>query len=347
MAYSTIIKPNTQMNPVLYTGNEATNAITTGLANDFVWVKAKDSAGVNHYLFDSVRGVQKNMHSNNNDAEVTEANTLTAFNSTGFTLGSDAQVNGSGQPHISWNWKAGGTASTNTDGSIDSQVSVNTTAGFSIVSYTAPSGINTIGHGLGVTPNIIIVKVRDEVSAWIWGQDKLGWSNRLLLNATNVTGSEPRFFYANSQEPNATTWSADQNAYGNANAPMIAYCFAEKKGYSKFGTYQGNTSVDGTFLYLGFKPAFLLVKGTTTAESWIMFDNQRGNQGVRANPQDLRLLANANNAEADIDIDFLSNGVKFRTTENAVDHANTYMYMAFAENPLVANTSGGIPTTAR
>ena len=333
------------MNPVLYTGNESTNVITTGLANDFVWLKAKDSGGTNHYLFDSVRGVQKNMHSNNNDAEVTEANTLTAFNSTGFTLGSDAQVNGSGQPHISWNWKAGGTASTNTDGSIDSQVSVNTTAGFSIVSYTAPSGINTIGHGLGVTPNIIIVKVRDEVSAWIWGQDTLGWSNRLLLSATNATGSEPRFFYANSQEPNATTWSADQNAYGNANAPMIAYCFAEKKGFSKFGSYTGNgNATDGPFIYTGFKPAFVLIKASNATEAWTITDDARDTY----NPATKILYPSASSAEgSNTGTDYLSNGFKLRTGDGAMNlnSSTNYIYMAFAENPLVG--TNGIPATAR
>ena len=337
-----INKPNTHFNSVLYTGNNTSQSVTgVGFQPDWVWLKERNGTE-QHNLYDSNRGIYKRLMSDATSAEYNSDTQLTSFDSDGFSVGSSDAINDNGNSMVGWNWKAGGTASTNTDGSIDSQVSVNTTAGFSIVSYTAPSGINTIGHGLGVTPNIIIVKVRDEVSAWIWGQDKLGWSNRLLLNATNTTGSEPRFFYANSQEPNATTWSADQNAYGNANAPMIAYCFAEKKGFSKFGTYAGNPSVDGTFLYLGFKPAFLLVKGTTTAESWIMFDNARS----PSNAVDKRLLANASNVEtSDLVVDFLSNGVKFRSDQNAIDHANTYMYMAFAENPLVG--SNGIPATAR
>ena len=343
MAYTPIDKSDDYFNPVIWTGDGTSprNITGVGFQPDLVWGKCRNSA-VSHAIYDSVRGASNLLSSNSTSAEGINP-ALNAFISDGFTVNSDSYLNLNANTYVGWNWLAGGTASTNTDGSIDSQVSVNTTAGFSIVSYTAPSGINTIGHGLGVTPNIIIVKVRDEVSSWIWGQDKLGWSNRLLLNATNATGSEPRFFYANSQEPNATTWSADQNAYGNANAPMIAYCFAEKKGYSKFGSYTGNGSADGTFVYTGFKPAFVLMKGTNV-NGWLIIDNKR----TAYNSDSKFLYPQASDAEEALSgrFDFTSNGFKLRNSWTAFNSSGqTYIYMAFAENPFV--TSGGTPTTAR
>ena len=343
MAYTPIDKSNDYFTPYLWTGDGTSprNITGVGFQPDLVWGKCRNSA-VSHAIYDSVRGASNLLSSNSTSAEGINP-ALNAFISDGFTVNSDSYLNLNANTYVGWNWLAGGTASTNTDGSIDSQVSVNTTAGFSIVSYTAPSGINTIGHGLGVTPNIIIVKVRDEVSSWIWGQDKLGWSNRLLLNATNATGSEPRFFYANSQEPNATTWSADQNAYGNANAPMIAYCFAEKKGYSKFGSYTGNGSADGTFVYTGFKPAFVLMKGTNV-NGWLIIDNKR----TAYNSDSKFLYPQASDAEEALSgrFDFTSNGFKLRNSWTAFNSSGqTYIYMAFAENPFV--TSGGTPTTAR
>ena len=337
-----INKPNTHFNPVLYTGNESTNAITTGLANDFVWVKAKDSGGVNHYLFDSVRGVQKNMHSNTADAEVTEANTLTAFNSTGFTLGSDAQVNGSGQPHISWNWKAGGTAVSNTDGSITSSVSASTTSGFSIVSYTGTGSNATIGHGLGVAPSMIINKPRDIVSSWAVyhaGIASDAETDVIYLEGTGAAFDNSTFW--NDTAPNSSVFSVGSATGTGAN---IAYCFAEKKGFSKFGSYVGNGSSDGTFVYTGFKPAFVMMKNASaSATPWFIFDAKRN----PSNETDLKLNPNSSDAESSANpIDILSNGFKLRTSGSYNNGSgNTLIYMCFAESPIVG--TNGVPTTAR
>jgi hypothetical protein len=264
MAYTDIDKSSEYFNTVLYTGTEATNAITTGLANDFVWLKATDSAGVDHFLFDSVRGVQKNIHSNTTDAEVTEANTLTAFDSDGFTLGSDAYVNGSGQPHVSWNWKAGGTAVSNTDGALASTVSANQTSGFSIVKVTGTSsGATTIGHGLGVAPKMIIKKTTSTTSDWPVYHASVGASQVAELNLnTNAFSGSGQW---GSTAPTTTVFTNDTNI----GYTEIFYCFAEVKGFSKFGSYTGNGSADGTFVYTGFKPAFVIFKSSslgTTAE---------------------------------------------------------------------------------
>ena len=352
MAYTTINKPSDYFNTVTYTGNGGTQSVTgVGFQPDWCWIKSRSNPGVyGHETYDLIRGVRNNLSTNSADAEFTIPTTgFESFDSDGFTVQlSDNYARGlneNNQLQVAWNWLASNTTASNTDGSITSTVSANTTSGFSIVSYTGTGANASVGHGLGSAPKMIIVKGRDTAVNWYVYHQAIGNQTYLNLNNTNTTGT-PSSAYWNNTSPTSSVFylgtGGDVNGSGQS---KIAYCFAEKKGFSKFGSYQGTTSADGTFLYLGFKPAFLLVKGTTTAESWIMFDNQRGNQGVRSNPQDLRLLANATNAEADIDIDFLSNGVKFRTAENAVDHANTYMYMAFAEEPLV--TSGKVPATAR
>jgi hypothetical protein len=347
MAYTPIDKSDDYFNTVLYTGTGATQSITgVNFQPDLVWIKGRSGA-TDHALYDSVRGVEKDLVSNASSAETTQATGLTAFGTDGFTVGALAKLNTSSATYASWNFKAGGTAVSNTDGSITSSVSANTTAGFSIVSYSPPSGISTIGHGLGVAPSMIIVKVRDEVSTWIVGNKNIGWSNNLQLNSTAATGSEPRFFYANTTEPNANIWSADQNAYGNANAPMIAYCFADVKGFSKFGSYTGNGSTDGTFIYTGFKPAFFVVKPYSTTGNWYCWDSKR----APINQIDGKYLElDASSAEVStsgvVDLDFLSTGVKLRNTGGGFNGSGvSFIYMAFAENPFV--TSTGIPTPAR
>ena len=344
MAYSTIIKPNTQMNTVLYTGTGSAQSITgVNFEPDFCWLKNRGTA--NHYLFDVVRGAEKNIHSNENYAEVTEATTLTSFNSDGFSLSTDADLNANGASVVSWNWKAGGTAVSNTDGSITSSVSVNTDAGFSVVKYTAPSGVSTIGHGLGVVPNVIMLKVLDEAGGWFFGMPELnGWQNRMILNTNGSSTTETRAFYANGSAPTNTVWATDQNSMGSP-GDVVAYCFASVKGFSKFGSYVGNGNADGTFIYTGFKPAFIMIKPSSKVEAWTMLDNKR----LGYNPDNNYLYANENYAEGTNErLDIVSNGFKIRSSTGEVNtDGATMIYMAFAENPLVANTSGGIPTTAR
>ena len=342
MAYTVIDKPSDYFNPVLYTGNESTNAISgIGFQPDWVWLKAKDSGGVDHFLFDSVRGVQKNIHSNTTDAEVTTSNSLTAFGSDGFTLGSDAYVNGSGQPHISWNWKAGGTASSNTDGTITSNVSANTTAGFSIVGWTGTGATATVGHGLGTTPKLFIVKERSEARNWPIVTTAIDGSwDSLYLNITDAVGSSPQS--ADSSVFNFTS----SNEFNASSQTYIAYAFAEVKGYSKMDSYVGNGNANGTFVYTGFKPAFVFMKNTAdSGGNWQLFDNKRNTY----NQMNRRLFpsnSDAENTDANNNIDFLSNGFKMRTS-NGDTNSNgvTFIYYAVASSPFT--TSTGIPTTAR
>ena len=347
MAYTDIDKPSDYFNTKLYTGNGSTQSITgVGFKPDWVWLKHRDGAQDNN-LFDAVRGVTKYIESNTNDAEATDVNRLTSFNTDGFTLGNEAVVNGNYNLYVSWNWLgANGTAS-NTDGSITSTVSANTTSGFSIVSWTG-TGTNpsTIGHGLGTAPSCIILKNRDAsggIGEWYVGHDGIGWTDRLKLNTDQTTASSVTLWNNTAPTSFVFTISSSLNFSGDN---TIAYCFAEKKGFSKFGSYTGNGSTDGTFVYTGFKPAWVMVKRTDNARSWIMNDNKRDTFNVVNN----QLYADLNYAEASagsgLGTDFLSNGFKQRGIGAGYNASGgTYIYMAFAENPFVTSTS--IPCTAR
>jgi hypothetical protein len=251
-----IDKPSDYFNTVLYTGNGGTQSITgLDFAPNWVWIKDRGDTGY-HQLVDTVRGATKYLSSNATNAEGTEAAGLTSFNSDGFSLGNNTNYN-SGDPrtYVSWNWKAGGTASSNTDGSITSSVSANTTSGFSIVSYTGTGANATVGHGLGSVPAMILFKNLDRVGEWIVYNKNLGATKFLYLNVTDAEGTDSGHF--NDTEPTSTVFSvgtANNTNFSGEN--LIAYCFAEKQGYSKFGSYTGNGNADGTFVYLGFKPAF-------------------------------------------------------------------------------------------
>ncbi len=352
-----IDKPNTHFNPVLYTGNGTAigsggKAVTgVGYQPDFIWIKDRTNAE-NHFLVDSIRGAQRLLYSNLTLADdQAYPETINSIDSDGFTLGNSSGCNANNDLYASWNWKAGGTASSNTDGSITSSVSANTTSGFSIVKYTNQN-VNTIGHGLGVVPKVLIGKCLSGASGWVFASaDLLGsWDKYLLLNSTNATGTDSRFFYPSSAAPTSTVFSSDQSAWsagGSATEDMIAYCFAEKKGFSKFGSYTGNGNADGTFVYTGFKPAFVMFKNTSAVENWRIVDNKRDID----NPVVQHLYPNLSNAEgsgtaySDF-VDFLSNGFKIRSGSGEINGSGgTYIYMAFAENPLVG--TNGVPATAR
>ena len=346
MAYTDIDKPTDYFNTVLYTANNGTLNVTgVGFQPDWVWIKGR-SYTVHSNMYDVVRGVQKDLLSGSTNAE-TSSGELTSFDSDGFTVVDSAtdRANYLTNTHVAWNWLAGGTASSNTDGSITSSVSANTTAGFSIVSFTGTGANATVGHGLGVAPACIITKSRANAEDWGFYHKSIGNTGALRLNLTSATSTDSVFY--NNTSPTTTVFSIGSADATNDAANMIAYCFAEKKGYSKFGSYTGNGSTDGTFVYTGFKPAWVMYKNTsTTTDSWLIHDNKRGNQGAGANPQDLRLLANGTQTESDVDVDFLSNGFKMRGNGAHMNaNGNVYIYMAFAENPFV--TSTGIPTTAR
>ena len=345
MAYSNINKPTDYFNTVLYTGNGSTQSITgVGFQPDFVWGKNRNTTNW-HDLEDVVRGVTKRLSSNETDAEATETNNFTSFDSDGFSVGSGPNVNGNGNSIVVWNWKANGTGVSNTAGSITSTVSANTTSGFSIVTYTGTGVSETIGHGLGAVPNVIIVKGRsgtDAVDSWYTYHSSVGNTQFLELNSTGASTTFSTMW--NNTTPTTLTFSTLYLSKASTN--YVAYCFAEKKGFSKFGSYTGNGSTDGTFVYTGFKPAWLLVKQTDVSRTWILYDNKRSNVNVvndalQPDLSDAEIVNNANLA-----VDFLSNGFKFRGA-SASSNANggSYIYMAFAENPFVG--SDGTPTTAR
>ena len=276
MAYTTINKSTAHFNTKLYTGNASTNAITgVGFQPDWVWLKRRDASG-NHNLYDAVRGVTKYLESSSTAPEQTQSYGLTAFGTDGFTLGSNTNMNGNSQTFVSWNWKANGAGSANTNGSINSTVSVNTTAGFSIVKFVgnATSGA-TEGHGLGVTPKLVIIKNLDTNGLnWRSYHASLGATKYLELdnNAAAVTASN----FMNDTTPTSTVFSLGNGTTPNKSGDnYVAYCFAEKTGYSKFGSYTGNNNADGIFVYLGFKPAFVIIKKTDSTGYWVIQDNKR------------------------------------------------------------------------
>ena len=345
-----INKPSDYFNTKLYTGNGTAigsggNAITgVGFQPDFVWIKARNQA-YNHHVYDVIRGVQQRLITNGTFAEATLSESLESFDSDGFTLGNQTAHNESGTTYASWNWLAGGTASSNTDGSITSSVSANTTAGFSIVSYTGTGANATVGHGLGAKPSMIIIKCRNNAQNWRTYHTGVADNGSSTLALDNTAAAYASSTYFQDTAPTTSVFSIGTSGDTNrSSSPMIAYCFAEKKGFSKFGTYTGNGSTDGTFVYTGFKPAFVIVKRSSNTDPWYMTDNKRDPFNVTSK----LLLANASDTEytARTDFDFLSNGFKNRasfTGSNA--SGDTYIYMAFAENPLVGTNN--IPATAR
>ena len=347
MAYSTIIKPQDYYNTKLYTGNTPGQSITgIGSKPDFSWFKGRVGGGFDNSLRDVLRGSLQNISSNSTAAENTSANSVLSFDTDGFTLGTDNQsfVNENGTTYVAWNWKANGAGSANTDGSITSTVSANTTSGFSIVTYTGNSTAGaTIGHGLGVAPKFIIVKSYSDNYNWtVYYGDPTDY---LVLNATDATTDSNEVW--NDTAPSSTVFTVgNRNSTNQNTATFVAYCFAEKTGFSKFGSYEGNGSTDGPFVYTGFKPAFVMIKVTNGTDNWFIFDNRRSTSG--GNVVDDYLYPNLSNAEGGTDIlDFLSNGFKLRTTDGGQNGSSNYIYMAFAESPFTANVDGGLPTTAR
>lgn len=315
-----------------YTGNGSTLTIT-GLRfqPDFVWIKGRSGA-TDHALYDAVRGVQKRLESNTTDAEVTSDGGVTAFTSDGFTVGSLAQVNTNGATYVYWAWKANGAGSSNTAGSITSTVSANTTSGFSIVTYVGTNAIGaTVGHGLGVAPQMIIIKNRSSAEAWPVYHTSIGATKYLVLNTTaaSATATTPW----NNTAPTSTVFTiANWNALNENGSNHVAYCFAPVAGYSAFGSYTGNGSADGVFVYTGFRPRYLLIKETGNVNSWEVYDTARNEYNV----QTQRLFPNDSQAEATTNpsLDILSNGFKCRAGNTGINRSGgTYIYMALAENP--------------
>jgi len=330
----TIENGSTAMDVVTYTGNGSTQNISGfGFSPDFVWIKNRAQAD-NHKLLDTVRGATKELESNTSDAEVTNAAGLTAFNSDGFDLGADAEYNTSTETYVAWCWDAGSSNSTNTDGSISSQVRANASAGFSIVTYTG-NGVAgaTIGHGLGVAPEMIIVKNRDQADAWqVYHAANTAnpETDYLVLNTTAATADALDRW--NDTAPGASVFTLGDGVEVNTNTEdYVAYCFTGVSGYSTSFSYTGNGNPDGPFSYLGFLPKLILIKCSSTTRNWVLLDTEREGYNVDNNP----LLPNLTNVEATTNLlDITSNGFKLRSTNVNVNvNAATYVGYAWAKSP--------------
>ena len=333
MAYTTIDDPSAYFQTKLYTGTQNSHAITldgnSDLQPDWVWIKCRDDTH-NHQVFDSVRGVHIRMRTDTNGAETTSSESLKSFDSDGFTLGTQQNVNASASndnSFVAWNWKE------------------TATAGFDIVSYTGNGSNRTISHSLSAVPKVMFVKRRSSASDWTCYFEALGNTKRGILNSSAAPDTASTFW--NSTTPTSSVFSVGTSGGTNASSETyIAYLFAEKKGFSKFGEFIGNGNANGTFVYTGFKPAWILVKNTEITEgAWVINDNKRN----AFNPNSNTLTPhNSETENTGTDrTDFLSNGFKLRVGSSTAwnGNGNKIVYMAFAESPFV--TSTGIPTTAR
>jgi hypothetical protein len=348
MPFSNIDKPNKYFNTATWTGNGTSQAINVGFQPDLNWFKNRDNGSTYHIWIDSVRGINKEIYSNATSAEATDTNEMVSWNSTGYTVGSAGNTNQNGYKIVSWNWLGGGTGVSNTQGTLTATVSANTTSGFSICRITEASsysGVQTFGHGLGVAPSMVIYRQQNNGSNWQVYHKSTG-TGLMQLNTTNAVVTSATFF--------PTVTSTLFGLSENIQAPTytsIAYCFADVKGFSKFGGYTGNggTGDNGVFVYTGFKPAFVMFKATNygSVTRWIIKDNKRNTYNVVANNLSAE-LAGTENTDGNDYVDFLSNGFKYRGTtisENINASGTSYIYMAFAENPFCS--SKGIPTCAR
>jgi hypothetical protein len=327
MAYTDIDKPSDYFETVLYTGNGGTQSITSlDFAPALCWFKSRTTTDA-HAWYDSVRGATKRIKSNSADAETTQSTALTSFNSDGFSIGAGGDVNTSSASMAVWNWKE--TAD----------------AGFDIVSYTGNGSARTLSHSLSAIPKMIIVKNLTSATSWHVYHNSIGATKYLQLNSTNAEGTASSVW--NDTAPTSSVFSIGSGDGTNKNTDnIIAYLFAEKQGFSKFSSYIGNGNADGTFVYTGFKPAFVMVRNTVNnSRNWTIIDNKRN----PFNPEDEWLYANASDSTFDASsfpTDFVSNGFKIRNTGSYFNTSGeNYIYMAFAENPFV--TSSGVPATAR
>jgi hypothetical protein len=327
---STIKNGAAYMAATTYTGNGTSQTITNagGFAPDLVWIKGRSYVD-SHTLFDTVRGATQSLSSNTTTAEVTRSTALTAFTSTGFTVSSDTLVNYNANTLVGWQWKAGGTSASNTNGSITSTVSAGATQGFSVVTYTGNgTGTPTIGHGLGVAPAMIIAKTRSTANGWLVYHQSLGATQAIILSGTNAASVGTNW---GNTTPTSTVFYVNGANNNISAATYVAYCFAAVAGYSAFGSYTANASADGPFIYTGFRPRWIMIKNSSAVVAWIVWDSSRNTYNVSNSV----LQPNVSDAEATaVPIDIVSNGFKIRTTDGAANSStNTYIYAAFAESP--------------
>jgi len=354
-AYTTIDDPGIYFNPKLYTGTGSSLAVTgVGFQPDFTWIKNRDTTDIN-ILTDAVRGATKYMNSAETAAEVTNTESLKSFDSDGFTVGTQVDVNTNTEDFASWNWKAGTTTGIAGSPSITpSSYSFNATSGFSIIAYTGNDTAGaTLPHGLGVAPQMIIVKKVDATDLWAvyhQGMDATGTSiatapedyyMKLDLNTAKTDALD----YWNDTAPTSSLFYLGDSTVVNASAnTYVAYCFANVQGYSKFGSYVGNGNVVGAFVYTGFRPAYVMAKRSDGADNWLIWDNKR----LGYNESNMWIYANLSLVEGPTYsyINILSTGFQLTTTDTGWNAAaGSYIYMAFADSPIV--NSNGVPTNAR
>ena len=334
MAYTQINKSTAQFDIKLYNGNNNAQTISgISFAPDFTWLKCR-SNGYTHMLFDRVRGATKYVSTYTNGSETTSAQSLKSFTSDGFTLGTQDLVANNGNTWVTYNFKANGAGSSNTNGATSSTVSANTTNGFSIVKW---SGYNTtVGHGLGVAPDMILVKNLDDAQNWHIYNKELGKNKYTILNSNG--GSTTSTSVWNNTDPTSTVFSIGGSPFNNAN--YIAYCFANTTGFSKFGTYTGSASATKGFVYTGFKPTFMMSANTQTDSNWMMWDNKRNTFNARTK------WIHSNGADQEYtqanSVNFLSNGFSFGVTGHP-NEAEQYTYMCFGQSLVGSNN---VPCTA-
>ena len=350
LATPSITDGSAYFQPVIYTTQITAQDITfsgnSDLAPDWLWFKRRDNAS-NHFLFDKIRGALQTISSDDDTAEVTSTGSMTAFGTDGFSLGdggSNNDINGtSGATFIAWGWKANGAGSSNEDGATTSTVSASATSGFSIVKWTGTGANTTLGHGLGVAPQMILVKNLADADSWVVYHEDVGATKGLTLDTTATPYTASTFF--NNTAPTSSVFSIGAGGRSNGSSDaMIAYCFAEIPGYSSIGSYTGNGSASGPFVSTGMKPAYVLIKRTNATENWLIMDSTRYPNNPANNP----IFANTYNADANggRPTDFLSNGFKPRNTLAEMNASgSTYIYMAFAEHPFGGD--GVAPATAR
>jgi hypothetical protein len=331
-------------NPVLYTGNgfptSGTQSVSgVGFQPDWVWIKSRSAAGGNT-VTDVVRGINSQLLTNTTGAQETNTDNITALNSDGFSLGSNTtgstSVNVNGHAYVAWNWRANGTGVTNTAGTITSTVSANTTSGFSIATFSlGATGSQTVGHGLGVAPRMIIVKNRTtpaDFPGWYVYHISTGNGQYLTLNTTGSAVTASTIWDNTSPTSSVFTLGAGFTS-SNQGPTQVAYCFAEVPGYSRFGSYTGNGVADGPFVFTGFRPAYVMIKNASLASAWIVYDNKRNTANAETN----YLLPNSSGAEATLSslvLDFTSNGFKIRGDQATINTSNNnYIFACFAESP--------------
>jgi|TARA_B110000211_G_C14005109_1_gene520425 hypothetical protein len=358
MAYTTIDDPTLHFSCTIYTGNAADDrAVTidgTGMAPDLLWIKNRDEAE-HGKLGDTVRGINEVLVPSDTDSASSSSSytNISSATSDGFTVskgGVDGAVNKNSIKYVAWSWLAGSAftndASSTSVGSIDSAGQVNAAAGFSIQTYTGTGSAGTVAHGLSSTPTFWMTKATSETRAWYGWHNKIALGDVVNLNSTNAAQTDTSLF--STTAPSSSVYSIGASVGTNKNTiAFVNYLFHDVQGYSKFGTYEGDTDANGPVVWLGFEPAFLMVKPVDSADNWVLFDNKRNAGAVVGSNSPYFVYANTSGAETTDTrlINFTSTGFKIKASGNTINRASTFIYLAFAQQPFV--NSNGVPATAR